>query len=241
MRQSPSLVKDVMEILKRIPEYQEGFEITMGPISCWGPKRGRAGKVFVDMTGGTGGSKEAFEKIARTEVGTIVGMHIGEEHRTEAEKNHLNVIIAGHVPSDSLGLNLLLDSLDQEGDRWISSLVPVSEDLPAGRACPGMIDLHSLRVLEFEAVQEMLVSQAASTPGQGAVQHLLPLTICANRAIAGGDRGNSACMIHSGGDPPLAGLMDIRPHLDRSTPWRVLSSLPSELKEVERSSRSLGN
>ena len=80
-----------------------------------GSDKRRAGKVFVDMTGGTGGSKEAFEKIARTEVGTIVGMHIGEEHRAEAEKNHLNVVIAGHVPSDSLGLNLLLDELEKGG------------------------------------------------------------------------------------------------------------------------------
>jgi putative NIF3 family GTP cyclohydrolase 1 type 2 len=34
---------------------------------------------------------------------------MSEEHRKEAEKNHLNVIIAGHISSDNLGLNLLLD------------------------------------------------------------------------------------------------------------------------------------
>ncbi len=44
---------------------------------------------------------------------TIVGMHLGEEHRKEAEKNHLNVVIAGHISSDNLGLNLLLDELSK--------------------------------------------------------------------------------------------------------------------------------
>lgn len=113
--EEPFWVKDVLQILKGIPEYQEGVRNHGGPNILLGSDKRRAGKVFVDMTGGTGGSKEAFEKIARTEVGTIVGMHIGEEHRAEAEKNHLNVVIAGHVPSDSLGLNLLLDELGQEG------------------------------------------------------------------------------------------------------------------------------
>ena len=63
------------------------------------------------MTGGTGGSKEVFPKLANTEIGTIVGMHIGEEHYKEAEKHHINVVIAGHMASDTLGVNLLLDEL----------------------------------------------------------------------------------------------------------------------------------
>ena len=66
------------------------------------------------MTGGTGGSEDAFAKLAIAGVGTIVGMHIGEKHRKEAEKNHINVIIAGHMASDSLGLNLLLDQLGKD-------------------------------------------------------------------------------------------------------------------------------
>ncbi len=42
---------------------------------------------------------------------TIVAMHLSEEHRKEAEKNHLNVVIAGHISSDNLGMNLLLDEV----------------------------------------------------------------------------------------------------------------------------------
>ncbi len=113
--EKPFLVKDVLDLLKEIPEYQEGIRNHNGPNLTLGSEKRRAGKIFVDMTGGTGGSKEAFEKIARTDVGTIVGMHIGEDHRTEAEKNHLNVIIAGHIPSDTLGINLFLDEVEREG------------------------------------------------------------------------------------------------------------------------------
>lgn len=112
--QKPFLVKDVLDLLKEIPEYQEGMRNHNGPNLLLGSEKRRAGKIFVDMTGGTGGSKEAFEKIARTDVGTIVGMHIGEDHRAEAEKNHLSVIIAGHIPSDTLGVNLFLDELERE-------------------------------------------------------------------------------------------------------------------------------
>ena len=50
-------------------------------------------------------------KLVQAGVGTIVGMHIGEDHLKEAKKNHVNVIIAGHMASDALGLNLFLDGL----------------------------------------------------------------------------------------------------------------------------------
>lgn len=70
---------------------------------------------MVDMTGGTGGSEDAYAKLATAGVGTMVVMHIGEKHRKEAEKNHVNVVIAGHMASDSLGLNLFLDELARRG------------------------------------------------------------------------------------------------------------------------------
>jgi len=38
-----------------------------------------------------------------------------EEHRKEAEKHHINVVIAGHMASDSLGMNILLDELEKSG------------------------------------------------------------------------------------------------------------------------------
>jgi hypothetical protein len=67
------------------------------------------------MTGGTSGSENSYEKLSQAGVGTIVGMHMSDKHRKEAEKHHLNVVIAGHISSDSLGMNLLLDGIEQKG------------------------------------------------------------------------------------------------------------------------------
>jgi hypothetical protein len=41
-------------------------------------------------------------------------MHISEEHLENAKKAKLNVVIAGHISSDVLGLNLLFDELEKE-------------------------------------------------------------------------------------------------------------------------------
>jgi hypothetical protein len=110
-RQKPTFLSDVLDLLLEIPEYRHRVATNAGPTLLAGSKENRAGKVFVDMTGGTGGAKEAFEKLVQAGVGTIVGMHIGEDHLKEAKKQHVNVVIAGHISSDTLGVNLFLDGL----------------------------------------------------------------------------------------------------------------------------------
>ncbi len=109
--QKPYLVSDIMDILKDVPEYADAVMETGLPKVVSGSEKRRAGKVFVDMTGGTGGSQKAFEKLSIAGIGTIVGMHISEDHRKEAEKHHINVVIAGHISSDTLGVNLLFDKV----------------------------------------------------------------------------------------------------------------------------------
>jgi putative NIF3 family GTP cyclohydrolase 1 type 2 len=110
-RLKPVFLSEIIDSLLDIPEYRHATLGNAGPRIVAGSPKGRAGKVFVDMTGGTGGSKEAFEKVVQAGVGTVVGMHIGEEHLEEAKKNHVNVIIAGHISSDAIGVNLLLDAV----------------------------------------------------------------------------------------------------------------------------------
>ena len=105
----PYTIDDVIELLKEIPEYREAERNNAGPKLLLGAKNRKAGKVFVDMTGGTEGSKEIFQSLSLSGINTIVAMHLGEDHRKEAEKNHVNVVIAGHIASDNLGINLLLD------------------------------------------------------------------------------------------------------------------------------------
>lgn len=111
----PETLKDLVGILKEIPEYAEAVKYNAGPEIVVGSKEKRAGRIMVDMTGGTGGSEDAYSKLSMAGVGTLVVMHIGEKHRKEAEKNHVNVVIAGHMASDSIGMNFFLDELERRG------------------------------------------------------------------------------------------------------------------------------
>ncbi|HDH04825.1 MAG TPA: NGG1p interacting factor NIF3 [Nitrospirae bacterium] len=112
---APDSLDDVLEILNEIPEYREAAKNNAGPKILLGSKERSAGKIFVDMTGGTEGAKEIFGSLVNSGVNTIVGMHLSEEHRKEAEKRHMNVVIAGHISSDNLGVNLMLDELQKKG------------------------------------------------------------------------------------------------------------------------------
>jgi len=110
----PDTLKDVINILKEIPEYAYAFSNNAGPKIIIGSDSNRVGKIFVDMTGGTEGAKEVYERLSQAGVGTMIGMHFSEEHKKELEKHHINAIVAGHTSSDSLGLNLLLDEILKE-------------------------------------------------------------------------------------------------------------------------------
>lgn len=109
-------VEDVMNLLKKIPEYQEAMKIKAGPMLFVGSLDRYAGKIaLTEITGGTSGSKDIYEKLAQAGIGTVIGMHMNEEWKKEAEKAHINVIIAGHISSDSIGMNLFLDELEKRG------------------------------------------------------------------------------------------------------------------------------
>lgn len=109
----PSRLKDLLDLLRDIPEYRRSASLQLPPKIVSGSEESRCGKVFVDMTGGTEGAKEVFEKYAAGGVSTLVGMHISEDHLENAKKANLNIVIAGHIPSDTLGLNLLLDTVEK--------------------------------------------------------------------------------------------------------------------------------
>jgi putative NIF3 family GTP cyclohydrolase 1 type 2 len=113
-KEKPYKLKDLMKILKNIPEYKKSAKLQVPPKIVSGSEDSKCGKIFVDMTGGTEGSKEIFEKYANSGISTLVGMHLSEEHLENAKKAKLNVVIAGHISSDNLGLNLLFDELEKE-------------------------------------------------------------------------------------------------------------------------------
>ncbi|MBI4698875.1 MAG: NGG1p interacting factor NIF3 [Nitrospirae bacterium] len=111
----PDTLDDILKILKDIPEYREAAKNNAGSKILLGSKDRRAGKIFVDMTGGTEGAKDIFESLVNSGVSTLVLMHLSDDHRKEAEKHHMNAVVAGHISSDNLGMNLLFDALEKTG------------------------------------------------------------------------------------------------------------------------------
>ncbi len=109
------LVDDLLDMLKEVPEYHQAVLEGMGPTIFEGSGKRRTGRIMVDMTGGTSGPVESIGRLAAAGVGTIVGMHMGEEHRKRAKEEKMNVVIAGHVSSDSLGMNLIIDQYERQG------------------------------------------------------------------------------------------------------------------------------
>jgi hypothetical protein len=110
-----STVDELLDMLKEIPEYREAVVQGTGPVLFEGDGKRRTGKIMVDMTGGTSGPVESISRLGAAGVGTIVGMHMGEDHRKKAKEEHMNVVIAGHVSSDSLGMNLIIDEYERQG------------------------------------------------------------------------------------------------------------------------------
>ncbi len=109
-------VDDIMNFLKKIPEYHEAIRIKAGPKLFAGNPNNSVGKIaLTEITGGTEGAREIYAEYSRAGIGTIIGMHMSEDRKKEAEKNHINVIIAGHISSDSIGMNIFLDELEKRG------------------------------------------------------------------------------------------------------------------------------
>ena len=109
----PRLVEDVVKILNTIPEYQIAAKFNTGPRIILGNPKRPVGKILLDMTGGTEGSKDVFDKLYKAGVRTLVSMHLSEEHFKKVKDANLNVVIAGHISSDTLGLNLLIDNIER--------------------------------------------------------------------------------------------------------------------------------
>jgi len=117
-KKKPARVGEVAETLKEIPEYKKAVELGAGPVIFSGSEKSRAGKIIVSgMTGGTSGkgSEKIYERMSHFGIGTEIAMHVGDEDRDEAIKHYINIVIAGHIASDSLGLNIIMDELERAG------------------------------------------------------------------------------------------------------------------------------
>ncbi|HOW42945.1 MAG TPA: NGG1p interacting factor NIF3 [Candidatus Omnitrophota bacterium] len=111
----PRTTGDILGILEKIPEYRQADRRGVGPRIILGGARRPAGKILVEMTGGTEGHPGIYKHLSARGVRTIVCMHLSEEHFKKVADAGLNVIIAGHISSDTLGMNLILDRVEKHG------------------------------------------------------------------------------------------------------------------------------
>lgn len=115
-RRNLELVGDILKLLGTIPEYHEATKQKAGPRLFAGRPDRFIGKIaLTELTGGTEGSAEVYQRLAQAGIGTVIGMHMSEEHKKQAEEAHINAIIAGHMSSDSIGMNLFIDALERRG------------------------------------------------------------------------------------------------------------------------------
>ncbi len=111
--EKPYKLKDIIDLLMQEEEYQYAYAHNNGPQILNGNENSRAGKIYIDVTGGVEASDGIYELLQNNGVDTIVGMHMSEAHLKKAKAANINVLIAGHMSSDTLGMNLLLDEIEK--------------------------------------------------------------------------------------------------------------------------------
>ena len=111
---SRATVADVIAVLQEIPE--QTVAATEPKVRLGAPDR-LAGRVAVAMAGYTNGGVDVLRAYFEAGVGTVLMMHFPEADLKEAREQRLagNLVITGHMASDSIGINVYLDELERCG------------------------------------------------------------------------------------------------------------------------------
>lgn len=129
-KKKPKYIGDLLDCLLEIPEYEEAKKRGAGPSLFAGNPKHQVGKWLVEMTGGTSPSDKIYKELSKYGISTTIGMHMRDAAKDKADEHHMNVVIAGHMASDSLGMNLFLDELEKKGIDIVpcSGLIRVSRN-----------------------------------------------------------------------------------------------------------------
>ncbi len=114
-KEKPETLGEILKLLLTQTEYKIAKKFGAGPHIIAGGPSHRTGKILVEMTGGTNPSSKVYQQLSQYGISTVVGMHMRDESMQKASESHMNVLIAGHMSSDSLGMNLFLDELEKKG------------------------------------------------------------------------------------------------------------------------------
>ena len=108
-----SKVRDVVMALNELPEFRNAttkIKIRMGE------PENPAGKVFVSHGAGTNGGYDVARTYFDHGVGTLIYIHVSpaDLDRLRADRKG-NLIVTGHIVSDSVGINPFLRELENKG------------------------------------------------------------------------------------------------------------------------------
>lgn len=104
---------DVIDSLNEMDVYKTALA---NPVIRVGAKNDYAGKIAVLMAGGTNGGTDVLKAYFEAGVGTIVCMHVPEDvKKAITEQNIGNIIVAGHMASDTIGLLKIVEAWRAEG------------------------------------------------------------------------------------------------------------------------------
>jgi hypothetical protein len=129
----PYCLRDIVDGLMKLPIYKKAESIYHRVVEIYiGSPESRAGKVMIGgFTGGTEGNPEVLEYVVNTAgVGTSIDMHMSSKHREMAEKYRLNSIVANHMASDSLGMQVIVDMMRKNGIEVIPGSGYIEAPLP---------------------------------------------------------------------------------------------------------------
>ncbi len=116
-------VEDVIDALREVPELaapdNEILHVPEGP-------SGRAGRIAIMHAGGTNGGAEVAEALFDTTlnhtdgpVRTVVYIHLSGDDARKLEERAARgepgtVVVTGHLASDAIGMNILIDAVEKE-------------------------------------------------------------------------------------------------------------------------------
>lgn len=101
--------------LKTIPE----MEASLVQPELWlGKAENPVGRWFVQMAAGTNGGAAVYRTYYGHGIDTILAMHFDEPDLRELQQDQrptANLVITGHMPSDSIGMNRVITAIEQRG------------------------------------------------------------------------------------------------------------------------------
>lgn len=108
-------VGDIYDAIMTQREFREAPD-GQRPVIWVGDKDSYAGKVLVEFSGGLAAELDEYKALIDAGIGTFVCMHMEAEiFKKLQEDNRCNVICCGHMASDSIGMNIILDAWEKEG------------------------------------------------------------------------------------------------------------------------------